>query len=189
MKPEEHGEWVRSLLERFEQPLVRYAVRITGNMEQARDVVQDTFLQLCAADRERVGEHAAAWLYTVCRNRALDVARKERRMTPLTDMQAQTCESPEPPPSAVAERADAQNEIQRALHTLPENQREVIRLKFQDAMSYREISQVTGLSESNVGYLLHTAIRSIRRKVASKFELPEKKFDKGLHPLADGEQS
>ena len=47
---------------------------------------------------------------------------------------------------------------------LPANQREVIRLKFQNQMSYREISQLTRLTETNVGFLIHTAIKTLRRR-------------------------
>lgn len=53
------------------------------------------------------------------------------------------------------------------LKTLTPNQQEVVRLKFQNGFSYREISAITGLSESNVGYLLHIAIRKIRERLAA----------------------
>lgn len=106
-------------------------------------------------------------------------------MTPLTEAQAQTCESPGPPPSAAVEREEAEGEMLRALSHLPDKQREVIRLKFQDAMSYKEISQVTGLSVSNVGFLIHTAIRSLRKRIADQSDL----HDKGLQPLVDGDAS
>lgn len=189
MKTDEHVEWIRASIEQFEGPLIRYTARITGNTELARDVVQDAFLKLCSANREKVENRLAAWLYTVCRNRALDVARKERRMTPLTETQARTCKSPAPNPSAIAEKADAQNEIESAIHALSENQQEVLRLKFQDSLSYKEISQITGLSESNVGYLLHTAIRNIRGKIAVKFDLSNGKPGGRAQSFAEGEQS
>ena len=70
--PSTHADWVQDALIRYEGALVRYAMRITGDMETARDVVQDTFLRLCDADRDQVGEYLAPWLYRVCRNRAID---------------------------------------------------------------------------------------------------------------------
>jgi RNA polymerase sigma-70 factor (ECF subfamily) len=48
---------------------------------------------------------------------------------------------------------------------LPANQQEVVRLKFQNSLSYKEISAITGLSVTNVGYLLHTAIQTLRGKL------------------------
>ena len=68
----QHTEWIRGALERYESPLLRYACRLTGNLEQARDVVQDSFVRLCRADRSKVEDHLAAWLFTVCRRRALE---------------------------------------------------------------------------------------------------------------------
>ena len=56
-------------------------------------------------------------------------------------------------------------EILRLLETLPSNQQEVIRLRFQNDFSYREISAVTDLSVSNVGFLIHTGLKAIRRKL------------------------
>jgi RNA polymerase sigma-70 factor (ECF subfamily) len=165
------AEWVGEALTRYEGPLIRYALRFTGNVESARDVVQDTFLRLCKAKRAQVDGRLAAWLYTVCRNRALDVTKKERRTMPMDEAVIAQTPSDAPPPSAMAEARDAQGVVTRIIATLPERQQEVIRLKFQDALSYREISQITGHSESNVGYLLHTAIKKVRQCVQEQTDL------------------
>jgi RNA polymerase sigma factor (sigma-70 family) len=164
-------EWVRSTLDRYEGPLIRYAARITGDHEQARDVVQDTFLRLWTAERSRVEDHVGEWLFAVCRNRAIDVVRKERRMDQLTEAQAAQCESREPTPAAVAERRETTSRVLRELETLAENQQEVIRLRFQNGMSYKEISRITGHSVSNVGFLIHTAIRALRQRLRGEFDL------------------
>ena len=74
--------WLRSPLDRHEHPLIGYATRLTGDAERARDVVQETFIRLCAEDRAQVDGHVTEWPYTVCRRRALDVRRKETRMRP-----------------------------------------------------------------------------------------------------------
>ena len=164
------ADWLREALDRYEGPLLRYAVRFTGNVEEARDVVQDTFVKLCTADRARVDDHLAPWLFTVCRNRALDIRRKERRMNPLTEDQAQTLASADPVPSATAEHRDEYRRVIRALDTLPKKHQEVIRLKFQEELSYKEISEVTGLTVSNVGYILHTAIKNLQQRLRDNAE-------------------
>ena len=56
-------------MDRYEGQLVRYAARITGDVERGRDVVQDAFLRLCREDRAKVDGHLAEWLFTVCRRR------------------------------------------------------------------------------------------------------------------------
>ena len=53
------------------------------------------------------------------------------------------------------------------MEDLPDNQQEVVRLKFQNGMSYKEIATVTELSVTNVGFLLHTAINTLRTRVAA----------------------
>ena len=94
----EHESWVRDAVARFEGPLTLYAARLLRDAEAARDVVQETFLKLCASDQASIDGHLAEWLFTVCRNRALDVLRKEHRMTQLRDEQVLRCLSPDPGP-------------------------------------------------------------------------------------------
>src|SRR5215468_1254313 len=77
--------WIVAALERYESHLVRYATWILGDIERAREVVQETFLRLCKEHQARIGDHLGQWLFTVCRNLAFDVRKKENRMSPLTD--------------------------------------------------------------------------------------------------------
>ena len=63
------------------------------------------------------------------------------------------------------EQKEELGRVLRILQTLPRNQQEVIRLKFQNGLSYREISEVTKLSVSNVGFLLHTGLKTVRQKL------------------------
>lgn len=158
--------WIGPILDRYEGPLVRYAWRITGDLDRARDVVQDTFIRLCAEDRSALDGRIAAWLFAVCRHRALDVVRKERRMETLSESRMAAETSREPGPAATVEGRQTASAVLAMLAELPANQQEVIRLKFQDALSYKEIARVTGLSVSNVGYLIHVGIKTLRQRLA-----------------------
>ncbi len=162
----ERREWVRGAVARYEAPLTLYAARLVGDADAARDIVQDAFLRLCDQDRERVEPRLAEWLFTVCRNRAFDLLRKERRMTRLNEHHVQTCISPGPDPSEAAQRDDLAARALELLETLPAGQREVIRLKFQNGFSYQEISRISGFSVSNVGYLIHTGMTTLRSLLA-----------------------
>ena len=160
------SEWVSSTLQRFEQPLVRYAQRITGDLETAREVVQDTFLRLCRQQQAAIDGHLSQWLFTVCRNRALDVQQKERRMSTTLNLDQQTGSATSlatAAPDQAAETRDSAARVLEFLDQLPTNQQEVIRLKFQNELSYREIAEVTGLTVSNVGFLLHVGIKQLRK--------------------------
>jgi RNA polymerase sigma factor (sigma-70 family) len=164
------ADWVKTVVAQHSGPLTRYAILITGDMDRARDIVQDTLVRLCAEDRAHVEPHLTEWLFTVCRHRALDVLRKEQRMQPLSTAELETCASPEPSPALAAERQDTHSRALRVLATLPKNQQEVVRLKFQNGFSYEEISHVTQLTVTNVGFLIHTAIKTLRQRLQTEIQ-------------------
>ena len=155
--------WIVSALERYERHLVRYATWILGDIDRAREVVQETFLRLCTQNQARVSGHLAQWLFAVCRNLAFDVQKKENRMSSLND--AETVGAVYDRPVQNIEREQAMTQVLRIMETLPKNQREVLRLKFQHDLSYKEISVVTNLSVTNVGFLIHTAIKTLRKEL------------------------
>jgi RNA polymerase sigma-70 factor (ECF subfamily) len=156
-------DWIAEVLQEYERPLTRYATHILRDVERAREVVQDTFLKLCRQNRSRLHDHLAQWLYSVCRNRALDVLRKEKRMTALGEAQL-NMPARGPGILSVMEGEEQVSDVMGVLRALPANQQEVIRLKFQGELSYQEISQITKLSVSNVGFLIHTGLKTIREK-------------------------
>ena len=156
------SRWIAEALKLHESSLLRYARWILSDLESAREVVQETFLRLCREDPARVDGHVAQWLFTVCRNLAFDARKKEARMTPLGDTEIAVL------PDLDERRAVSQ--ILQVVETLPKNQREVIHLKFQCDLSYKEISEITKLSVSNVGFLIHSAVRAIRKQMLSEAE-------------------
>lgn len=163
MREDDKAAWVQWAVSHHGDALTRYAARITGDPERARDVVQHTFLRLWEADRAAVGPRLPAWLYTVCRHAAIDVRRKEVRMSPSAAMDAEA--APEcSPAEALAERQEAGRAL-AALARLPEQQQEVLRLRLQSHLSYREIAEVTGLTVGNVGYLIHVGLKEVRAQL------------------------
>lgn len=169
----ESAGWIRDALEQYERPLLRYVSRITGNIETAREVVQDAFLRLCQADRAKVDGHLAAWLYTVCRNRAYDVREKEGRMDALTEGRADRRPSSDPGPGAVAERHEALARVLDVLAELPGETQEAFRLKFEDELTYREISHVMGVSLGKVSSLIATALDTMRQRLQGEHDLAQ----------------
>ena len=171
--------WIRRLVDHYEAPLIRYAARITGDLSRARDIVQDTFLRLCRETPEKVEPIAPQWLYRVCRNRALDIQRKDQRMV-ATDFsklprgaEAGLDDVRQPDPASQAAQSDESLKALRLLTELPERQQEVIRLKIEHGLSYKEIAEITGHSVSNVGYLLHTGLKTLRLQMAKPLASPK----------------
>lgn len=180
---------IGGLLDRYERPLIRYAQSIVGDLESARDVVQDAFIRyvrltsgeveasmqaaqpvtddeeepvraaLPALDTDDA-KHVEAWLFTVTRNRALDHVRKYSRIVAMPMPEERPSE--DMAPDEVLESQDSADWLLKLLDNLTPNQREVIRLKFQNDLSYQEISDITGLSVTNVGFLLHVGLKKLR---------------------------
>ena len=154
-----------ALLARYERPLVRYSWSILGDLEAARDVVQETFIRLCRRwetdGSDLNGDaHTEAWLFTVTRNLSIDHQRKQSRIIYLPQTADRMAE--EPVPGAALEQREEHDSIFGLLDQLSENQREVIRLKFQNDLSYKEIADITNLTMTNVGFLLHTGLKKLR---------------------------
>ncbi|MGB0327826.1 MAG: RNA polymerase sigma factor [Akkermansiaceae bacterium] len=155
-------EFVTQALRDYESSLLCYATTFLHDIERARDVVQDTFIRLYQQDIEKFKDGLKAWLFTVCRNRSLDVIRKEKRIIGLEEEQVSRLPSTKRTPSERADLLERVDQVHSALGRLSENQREVILLKFEQGLSYDEISVVTGLSSGNVGFLLHTGLKRLR---------------------------
>jgi RNA polymerase sigma-70 factor (ECF subfamily) len=160
---ESREQFVEQAMADYEAPLIGYAYGFVHDLDRARDVVQDTFIRLCRQDVEKVRDGLKGWLFTVCRNRALDMLRKESRLTSLDEPghaeHALAAEGPD-------ERADMDERIEQLmsyLDRLPENQKTVILMKFRDGLSYREIAEATGLSGGNIGFLIHTGVKRLRQ--------------------------
>lgn len=155
-----------AMLRRFEFPLLQYAARILGDRDRARDVVQETFVEWQKNQRRETDAAPARWLFTVCRNRALNVCRKEKRMTYLDEEILERQPGRGPAPNEHLEQEEASGFLLRIVATLPPRQQEVLQLKFQNDLSYQEISEITQLSVSHVGVLLHTALKTLRSRHA-----------------------
>src|SRR5213596_615988 len=108
-----------SFLERIfaeqQAPLTRYAARLLGDPDRARDVVQDTFVKFMAQPAEAINGHAVEWLFTVCRHRALDVLRKEGRMKRFEEGQVERVTATEPRPGRALEYAETHETILRMI--------------------------------------------------------------------------
>ena len=161
---ESPADLVERALKEYEGALIGYAASILHDVERARDVVQDTFVKLYQQEPGKVATPALkSWLYTVCRNRSFDILRKEKRMSVVENETMERLEVADDDPAEAAQREESHSEVMRFLERLPPNQKEVIRLKFQGEMSYKEISEVTSLSVSNVGFLMHTGLKRLRQ--------------------------
>ena len=96
--------------------------------------------------------------------------RRAENRTDQADDPAQPDDGPEP--VVMLEHQQAVKNVLRQLGNLPRNQQEVIRLKFIEEFSYEEISQITGLSVTNVGFLIHSGLKTIRLELQKSDRTP-----------------
>jgi RNA polymerase sigma factor (sigma-70 family) len=153
-----------AIVSHYEGPLIRYASRIVNSEDAAQDVVQDTFIKLFRKwqDALEPGPKISSWLYRVAHNRAVDNIRKQSRRRALHERHA--TEQPEsiPPDRGEAFRLDdSAVAAAAALKTLTEREQQLVILKVYEEKSYKEISEIAGLTTSNVGYILHHAMKKL----------------------------
>lgn len=157
------------LLERHEGPLLRFARPLAGSEDRAQDAVQEAFLKF-VREGSRMTDVMALfpWLLQVVRNACLDMRRKEKRMD--RKHEAARVEAG----AAVAESADApvlneeaRTHVRDAVSKLPEKQREVLRLKLWEGMTYREIGERLGMTLTNVSYHLGEAVKAVAGQLRS----------------------
>ena len=159
---ETSAELVERAISEYESPLIGYARTIVHDLDRARDVVQDTFIRLYQQDASKVRDGLKSWLFTVCRNRALDVLRKEKRLVAVEDSVLATKDSGVSSPGDIIANSERVELVKSYIARLPENQATVILLKFEKGYSYKEISEETGLTSGNVGFLIHTGMKRLR---------------------------
>ena len=162
-----HARWVEDALRLHEAGLLAYATRLVGDADAARDVVQEGFLRLCAQRASDLEGRLAPWLYRVCRNLAMDV-RRRGRIVPTTSTEiVEGRASPTVAAHAAAEGREAAAAAMAALARLPEAQQEVLCLRLRHGLAYRDIAEVTGLSVSHVGVLIHEGMKALRRRLGA----------------------
>ncbi len=151
---------IRSLFEAEESGLLRFAFSLTGRRAVAEEIVQEVFLQL-HAKWNSVSE-PRAWLYRSVRNGAFQHLRKTRRESMQTDEQRDSLidESNETPDDLIAHMEIVAN-LRTLVADLPEKDQKIIQLKYFEGLKYRDISQSTGLTVSNVGFRLHQILKKL----------------------------
>ena len=170
--------WLEAQVREFEGPLLLYATRLLDNEDDAHDAVQETFVRLCSQERSAIDSYVGHWLFCVCRNAALTLRKSTSRIRPMTSkhLEASWIENPL---DKRAELDETVAEVLRILDSLPEREQEAIWLKLFQGFSYREISEITGLTISHVGVLIHTGLKKIRNRISADQKLIDLRAEGG----------
>lgn len=154
------------LIRCHERRVLGTALRLLGNIEDARDAAQEVFLRLHKYRRSFDAERAPApWLYRVTVNVCSDLRRKRREL-PLDD--SIDVPAPEAGAEAVMEREERQRLLEGALRKLPEKMRAAVVLRDIEGLTTREVAKILGSSETTVRSQISTARLRLRALVRSE---------------------
>jgi RNA polymerase sigma factor (sigma-70 family) len=145
-----------ALFEGEESGLLRFAIGLIGRRAVAEELVQETFLRLHQV-WEQV-ENPRGWLYRSLRNLSLNHLRDHSRETELNET-TQPAEG-DPAPDMLGQM-EAIGLVKMLLAEMTEEDRKLIRLKYNENLKYHEISRRTGISVGNIGYRLHHLLKGL----------------------------
>lgn len=169
-----------ALVQRYATPLFNFICRFLSDYDRACDVSQQVFLQLfISLPTLRTGEPLKAWLFQVARNRCLDELRRKRaihfseleavndddELSPLDSMPDSG-----PLPEELAERHDLQEQLQRAIDTLPPKFRSVVLLRYASQMSFAEIGKVLQMPEATAKTYFQRAKPLLRATLTTQLQ-------------------
>jgi len=161
------AECLGVFLTRYQSSLVRFARRLLGDPEAAQDVVQEAFLQVARYPRRLLEvDSCHNWLLRVVRNLGVSRIRRDARARKHTEAYAGTlreagAEEAAEGVSGALEAEEVRCRVRAAIDRLSPRYREVLLLKVEEEKSYRDIAEITGLTVTNVGYLLHRAMKEL----------------------------
>lgn len=162
---------METIVAMHETALLRYAARLLNNSSMAQDVVQNVFIKFVTTWKEDLAPSPKlkSWLYSVTHNEAVDQIRRESRLKILYEKQSQeqTSEAMNCPDgihcdTPMEERKKLVLGFLRKLHP---REQQVLLLRMEQGLSYKEISEITGRTEGNVGNLLHHAVRKLAERL------------------------
>jgi RNA polymerase sigma-70 factor (ECF subfamily) len=162
------AETIEELFAALESPLLNYALRLAGELSVAEDIVQEAFMKLHAQfELVREPRH---WLYRAVHNLALNHRRDSGKIISLDskveESEQNNATDPQPLPDEQIARLEGIGLVRLGMAALDERSREVVRLKFTENLSYKEISVRMGLKIGHVGYLLHHALKAMAEELS-----------------------
>jgi RNA polymerase sigma-70 factor (ECF subfamily) len=161
----------RVLVERHSRSLFRLAFRMTGNEQDAEDIVQDTFLRAY----RRIGkfdERASfgTWLYRITVNCSLDLVRARKRRSeqsgpanPEMDDPMQSLPALSPTPDRMAMSGEARQRIAEAMEELSASERTAFVLRHYEGLCIDEVSRVLGCRPGAARHCVFRAVQKLRR--------------------------
>ena len=158
-------ETFAELYEEFLPRVFRYIRYRVNSLEVTEDLTSGVFEKALTNFSKYSSDKSSfsTWIFTIARNTVIDYYRvRGKRQTISLEKSEIEISSPESTPDEMVEKQEERKQLKECLSQLPMEEQELISLKFGSGLNNRQIADVTGLSESNVGTRLYRAIRKLR---------------------------
>lgn len=160
------------LVEAYQTPVYNLAYRMLGNSVEAENAAQETFIRMYTKlDTYDPKRKFSSWLLAIASHYCVDVLRRRRMnylslddLPPMIELSMPKTTQPE---QVVVRDQDA-SAVQKLLEALPPNYRTPVILRYWYDMSYREIAETMGVTESTIKTRLHRARAKLARQASSK---------------------
>lgn len=139
---------------KFSDNIYRFLLKNVKSEDKAKDLVQDTFLKLWLKVKDIDFEKAKSFLFTTAYRLMIDLIRREKKQGDFNDIDE---------PYHHEQYSDVSELLQEALGKLPETQRSVVLLRDYEGYSYKEIGEITDLSEAQVKVYIYRARKSLKK--------------------------
>ena len=159
-----------TFVDRHQGALLSFTAAFLRDETSAQDVVQETFMR-AARYPQRLLQTAAGgasernWLLKVARDLSIDSLRRKSSERKAVKSMAESAPQAAPAADAAMEASEKREQVQRAIDQLKPRLRELLILKVREHKSYKEIAGITGLSVTNVGFLLHQAMTALSEEL------------------------
>ena len=176
-RPAPSIETFETIVDEYQRRLYGFALRMTGNREDAEEIVQDAFVRAFRAlgkmtDEQRAELRLQPWLYTITLNVTRNRLRSKRPTNVALDALADpdallsgTGEGPDSP-EQIVERGTDMALVEQALLQLPMHLRAAATLRFIEGRSHPEIAEILQQPIGTVKSHVHRAVRILRRVLA-----------------------
>lgn len=154
----------RQLIETYQKPVYKVIRRMVLIHEDADDLTQNTFIKAYRAlDKFEGNSSLFTWLYRIATNESLTFLEKKKKrfFFSLDDHQEKLEAYVDQSPSLSGE--EIERKLQKSLLKLPDKQRLVFHLKYEEELSYEEMSQITGTSVGALKASYHHAVKKIEQ--------------------------
>jgi RNA polymerase sigma-70 factor, ECF subfamily len=154
------------LVNRWQKPIYRFAFRYFGNPSEADDITQKTFIKAYQKlELLNDAEKFSPWLYRIAAHICIDQARRNdrRKTSPLETWIESSEVATSLTPDVTLEKSELGSLMQKALLSIPDDQRTVIILKEYEGLKFREIAEILDESENTIKSRMYYGLKTLRR--------------------------